>query len=282
MPIARFTMEFSGELSDRNLIGAYDAAAALRGFERSLALTTHAVLNGQIIVQAPALKGAQILFYPPEEGSWKATAIVVIGSIWALNDVDQHSPIGHLLYSAYDYVIHSATGGDLDYDKPIRRIIEEQRDAAPEASDNLTVDVLDGVVERAEKSIEEIHRPIVETETASTCRIIYQRRSDGIRLDRETYEYISQSVERPKPEKFVGAISSYNMNSFTGRVFIPAYGRTVAFLLSDSIRDSRHVDKITASLRANALRLGNETFEFDAIVVETPSGRIRRIIIFNF
>jgi hypothetical protein len=280
--VAAFKIEFSGALSERNLIGAYDAAAALRGFERSLALTTHAVLNGDIIVQAPALKGAVILFEPPEQGSWTTRALVVIGGIWALNNADQHTPIGHLLYSAYDYVINSATGGDLDYDKPIRRIIEEQRNAAPEASNQLSVDVLDGVVERAEKSIEEIHWPIVETETASNCKISYRDRTDGILLDRSTFEYISQSVERPRPEKYSGAISSYNMNSFTGRVFLSSLGRTVAFLLSDTIRNARHVDRITASLRANALKLGNETFDFEAIVVETPSGRIRRLVIFNF
>ncbi|WP_157385494.1 hypothetical protein [Mesorhizobium sp. STM 4661] len=174
MSSAIFTLSYDGQLADRNLINGYDAAAALRGFERSLALTTHAVLNGKIIVQAPALKGAEILFSPPERGSWEATALVVVGGIWALNNVKKDTPIGHLLYSAYDYVIKSATGSTLDYDKSIRVLIEEARNAAEEASPNLDVNVLDAVIERAEKSIEEIHRPIIESETAETAIISFQ------------------------------------------------------------------------------------------------------------
>src|SRR5687767_14802688 len=117
---AIFKLKFEGQAADSNLIEGYDGAAALRGFQRSLALTTHAVLNGNIIVQAPALKGATIYLSPPASGSWEQTAIVLIGGLWALNNVSKDSPIGHLLYSAYDYVIKSATGASVDYSKPMR------------------------------------------------------------------------------------------------------------------------------------------------------------------
>jgi hypothetical protein len=143
---------------------------------------------------------------------------------------------------------------------------------------------LDGVVERAEKSIEEMHRPIVESNSAETGQISYQRRRHDVQianLDVDTFEYISQSIERKTPEKIEGAISSYNINSYTGRIFVPSLGRTVPFLLSESIRNRRQIDRITTSLRANALRLGNETFEFTAIVMESVSGRVKRYIIFD-
>lgn len=284
MTSALFRLSFEGELADRNLINAYDGAAALRGFERSLALTTHAVLNGNIIVQAPALKGAEIYFYPPQRGSWETIAAVAIGGAWALNSAGKDSPIGHLIFSAYDYVIKSATGATLDYDKPIRVLIDEGKKAAGEASQNFSVDVLDGVIERTEKSIEEIHRPIIESQTANIANISYRYHSEYVslaKLDRETFEYISQSIERKETETAIGAISSYNINSYTGRVFVPELGRTVPFLLSDSIRSSKQIDKITSSLRANALKIGNETFEFEAVVMESVSGRVKRYIIFD-
>jgi hypothetical protein len=278
---AAFDLSFEGSFADRRVINAYDVSRALAGFERSLALTTHAVLNGKIIVQAPALKGADVLFLPPEPGSWKTKALVVCGGLWALNNVEPTSPIGHLLYSAYDYVLNSSTGVTLDYDKPIRVLIDEARQNAPEASAELNVNVLDAVIERAEKSIEDMHRPIVESETAHKAIISF---GDGfsrkpLTLDRDTFEYISRSVERDNIESQEGAISSYNINSFTGRIFVPALQRTVPFLLSESVRGPKYVDKITNSLRSNALKYGNELFEFDAVVMESVSGRIKRFII---
>jgi hypothetical protein len=71
MRAIEITLSFNGGAADKNEINFYDVSQALIGFERSLALTTHLVLNGEIITQAPALKGAEILAIPPTEGSWK-------------------------------------------------------------------------------------------------------------------------------------------------------------------------------------------------------------------
>lgn len=60
------SLSYSGALADNNVIDMYDAARGLAGFHRSLALTTHLVLNGEIITQAPSLKGADIIVSTPE------------------------------------------------------------------------------------------------------------------------------------------------------------------------------------------------------------------------
>lgn len=49
-------LKFEGNLSDNHVLDFYDAARAMMGFQRSLALTTHLVVNGEIITQAPSLK----------------------------------------------------------------------------------------------------------------------------------------------------------------------------------------------------------------------------------
>lgn len=72
-----FTLSYEGEEADDHAIDFYDVSQALVGFERSLALTTHLVINGTIITQAPALHGARIIAIPAETGSWKQTAVVV-------------------------------------------------------------------------------------------------------------------------------------------------------------------------------------------------------------
>ncbi len=76
----RFTLSYKGSAADKRHIDLYDASQALVGFQRPLALTTHLVINGEIITQAPSLKGAQVLALPAEEGSWKMAAVILTGA----------------------------------------------------------------------------------------------------------------------------------------------------------------------------------------------------------
>ena len=71
-----FTLSFEGNDADNYQLDFYDAAQAMIGFQRSLAITSHLVLNGEVITQAPSLKGARIIAVPPEEGSWKILALL--------------------------------------------------------------------------------------------------------------------------------------------------------------------------------------------------------------
>lgn len=101
-----FSLAFSGATADRHLLDMYDAAKAVAGFQRSLALTTHMILHGEVITQAPSLKNAQILVPPFEEGSWKTGAIIVIAAgAFQVLTAPTDTPLGHLIHSAYSYVV---------------------------------------------------------------------------------------------------------------------------------------------------------------------------------
>jgi len=86
---------FSGSRADQNEIDFYDVSQALVGFERSLALTTHLILNGKIITHAPALKGAEIFALPPAEGSWKLSAAILVAAtgVYHLGTAPKDTPI---------------------------------------------------------------------------------------------------------------------------------------------------------------------------------------------
>ena len=78
-PVVKFCLSYKGNESDSQQIDLYDVSQALIGFQRSIALTTHLVINGEIITQAPALKGARILAAPAKEGSWEIEATLLVG-----------------------------------------------------------------------------------------------------------------------------------------------------------------------------------------------------------
>jgi len=78
------TLSFEGNSADDHAIDLYDVSSALLGFERTLALTTHLILNQEVITQAPSLKNAQILSFPSKEGSWKMTVGIILTGAYAL------------------------------------------------------------------------------------------------------------------------------------------------------------------------------------------------------
>ena len=124
MAAVEVTLSFMGDRADESEIEFYDVAQALIGFQRSLALTTHLILNDEIITQAPSLDGAQILALPPEPGSWKITAAIMLtGAFYTLGTAPKDTPIGNLISSAYDYVISETLGFHVDYDKNARSAV---------------------------------------------------------------------------------------------------------------------------------------------------------------
>jgi len=260
--IGRFYLSFRGNDADFNVVDFYDAAEAITGFQRSLALTSHLILNGEVITQAPSLRNAKIYVLPPEKGSWKiGVAIVSVATALSqINSVPRETPLGNLIYSAYDFVISETLGFHVDYSKTLKLQYEEYKKAHPDAP-QLNESKLDSVIEKCEPSIRQMHRPIIKTETAKRAIIEYvgADRVEIPELTEETFEYISYTATSDYPVLITGRISSYNINTFKGRVFSFEEQRPISFVLADHARNRRSVAMITKSLTANAVsRLSGE------------------------
>lgn len=167
-----FTLSYEGKRTDQHQIDFYDAAQALIGFQRSLALTTHLILNGEIITQAPSLKGATILAIPAEQGSWKWTAIIVCTGqlLYQLGTAPRDTVVGNLISSAYDLVISESLGFHVDFERTLGAQYEEYKRQNPDAKP-ITQSKMDSLVEKCEPALRQIHRPIVESESAAIATI---------------------------------------------------------------------------------------------------------------
>lgn len=256
---ASFTLEFTGAEADEHYIDMYDVSQALISFQRSLALTTHLVINDEIITQAPSLKGARIYSLPPEPGSWKTTAVVAaIGAgIYQIGTLQNNSPLGHLVFSLYDYVVSESLGVHVDYNKSLGQLYKEaekNKIKLPEIRESQA----DSLIEKCSTAIRELHRPIYKSESATLGRITgnISGRSLPIRteLNLETYEYIHETRVADQSEVIEGRITSYNANTYKGRIYVPQFGRPVSFELALDARSSRTADIITTSLRHTALK----------------------------
>lgn len=272
-------LKFDGRLSDNHVLDFYDAARAMTGFQRSLALTTHLVVNGEIITQAPSLKNAEILVTTPDAGSWELVATIV-GAAWVAGTASKDTPLGHLLYSVYDYVIANTLGFHVDYEKSLYQKYKEGL-----VDRNITPEKLDSLMEKTESSIADMHRPIVASESANQARLFWLNHSGADQIGPDmteiSYDYISRTIRQPEIIAHEGLVSSYNVNTYKGRIFILDEQRPIPFELEDSAKNRNSVNLVTSSLRTNAstreTRDGLITLHGNRL--ESSTGRLKALMV---
>lgn len=273
------TLTFEGGLADKHQLDFYDAAHALVGFERSLALVTHFVLNGEIITQAPALKGARIFTEAPADGSWKVIARISALAL-AAGSVGRDSPVGYAVTSMFDAVLHGSMGFHVDYDKTFQQQLSEQRHKGV-----VTKAKVQSLIEKCETSIADIHRPMVGSRTAEIACISGKPTPSepetklGPDMTPLTYEYLMDEQNSDTMEELTGKVSSYNINTFKGRAFIVEEARTVSFELTDKAKTPKQTNRITQSLRFNNAdkRDKRALIEVHGYRVESRNGRLKHL-----
>lgn len=277
--MVEFELVFDGEYADRGLLEFYDASHALVGFQRSLALTTHLVLHGEIITQAPAASGFEILFPAIEEGSWKSKALIVFSAGVAVLSAGKDSPLGQVVTSVYDAALYNVMGFNVDYDKTLQQQYGDYlRNRA------ITPEKIDSLCEKIETSVAEMHRPIVRSETATRAQIARcgaARRDIGPILSPITYEYVKQTNKEEDESVILGYVSSYNINTFRGRVFSIEEKRPIPFELEELARSKKQIAILTSSQHYN----GQDRNSPNALLtlygrrLNSPSGRTKKFLV---
>src|SRR5690606_18465875 len=141
---------------------------------------------------------------------------------------------------------------------------------------------VDALIEKCSTAITEIHRPIYKTQTASRAVITADYGNGheriGSTFDLDTYDYIREEFEADDSVVIRGQVSSYNNNTYKGRIYVAHEGRPVSFELSEGCRRNSVVQIIVASLSVNAIRdFNNEWSEVycRAYRVTSRSGHLK-------
>lgn len=260
-----FFIEFDGGSSSHGEIDLYDSSRALIGFQRSLALTTHLILNGEIITQATSLRNARIVTIPTRHGSWKAYAIILPTVIAALS-ASKESVLGHILYSVYDYTIKKSVGFHVDFEKSLGQQLSEYHENNPSRK-TINENNVDSLIEKCGSAVEDLHRPIAFSKTAESadiCANIDSRLERvGVKLSLSTFEYIHATNTTKDIIEIEGIISSYNINTYRGRIFIIEHGRTIPFELSPGSRSNDNISLILQSM----VRGSNRNIKFEQAAI---------------
>lgn len=281
----KFELKFEGNDTENHEIDFYDTAQAMVGFQRSLALTTHLVLNGTIITQAPALQGARVLLRPQEAGSYKIPAYITsIGlAAYGIGTADTDTVLGHLVYSAYDYTVQKTLGFNVDFDKSLGQQYEELQKNKQNEIPIVSEEKFDSLIEKIEPAMKEVHRPIVKSHSALAGVIISQSKEAPfeVPLNADTYAYLIASDQDNDLLTLNAKVSSYNINTFRGRAYFADAKRPIPFALDDVAQSASAVARITASLRANARNKMNDEadIELTGYANRSPTGRFKSFLV---
>ena len=159
--------------------------------------------------------------------------------LYHLGTAPKDTPLGHIVYSVYDYVISETLGGSVDYDKSLGKIYEEaQKKNVP--VNPVTESQADSLIEKCSTAIREMHRPISMTGTAKTATVSFRYNTKPIplstKLSLSTFEFMNETRQSLQSEAIVGRITSYNSNTYKGRIYVPEIGRPVGFELAVQAR----------------------------------------------
>lgn len=237
-----------------------------------------------MITQSPSAKGFQLFVVPPEEGSWKTGINIIFGTALVVGVASKDSALGFLAVSALDYVIQESLGIEVDFDKTLGKQLQEAKEdeLIPQL---LGADRFDSLIEKVEPGLRQCHRPIVFSETALNAQINYAvgRKTgtlDGF-FDAETYEYISETIRAEDLEDFSGVVSSFNANTFNGRLYMKELQRTVPFELDAATRSVRSRTAIVGSLFESTSRRNQfqERVTIRGFRNESVNGRLKKIYV---
>lgn len=204
-----------------NSLDAHDAAQAMLGMARSLAILSHYAVNGQLIKQAPSLKGARILATPPERGSFQLPfqidfdpqTVAVVSSL-AL------SVLGNYVTDLTRFVYRKIAG--LSH-KPLSEQLKTALDTRPGDFDAITDAVNEDVIK--------VHRPLMHGVQVFN---IYGGDNQIGTFNNSTLNHAKARELGPENEEFVGTIASLNANTDSGRIWLGSH--TTAFKRDRSLQ----------------------------------------------
>lgn len=251
MPEFRLKFRYEGGSADDGRLDLYAGAVSLEGIPRSLTITTHALINGEIRTRADAAHGARFYLLAPQRGSFIYEAGIFIAGACSSG----------LFYDFVKYVLREAVG-------TVDELLEPPRPSV-QARIEPTIGELPAVLESA---LTDVHRPIRINPNIKLA-VTRPRGEVLVEFNEETGIYLEpRAVQIPDP--IIGNVTRFNTISRWGKLYDRAERRVVSFFLDPALSE-RQRSFITWSLHESNLdRPGTLYLQVEATV--SPNGRTKR------
>jgi hypothetical protein len=258
-----FCIKYHYGSAEEGRLDMYDASVSFQGFAKALSITAHALLNdGEIRRKGHRIEGGELYIKPSRKGSFEQVVTFVITN---------QDAIGASVAAAAFYDLIKWTWSktlELKYipETPhVKRLAERIEPFIGEMEEVLEI------------PLEQAQRPI-KKDSDVIISIKRQKLGDVIRLDLDTLEKVSLSVDDEVTKGILGNVTRYNILSGYGRLYIDELERTVSFNAGDTVSSAKK-QLLTWSLHHAQDQEGAGKLLFDAKSIKTSRGIIKRYLI---
>lgn len=254
----KLKLRFGGASVEKDGLDLYDGAFSFYGFAQALQIVVHAYVNNEVVSRSTALKGAELRFGSPRQGSVLFDIITLVEQYPATAGIS-----AVIFYDFVKYAFAKATGKlNAKPDTP-----NVQKIAVDETFFDHLAETLEGSLQRAHRAIDH-----------GVTRVTLERpRSELVTFNRATSQWVNTRDESPELERFSGSVTRYNSVSGNGRAFINELGRIIPFRPADNFPQGKR-GMLTWSLHGNTTA-GRKTLNFWASRIESASGEAKRLIL---
>lgn len=205
-----FPDEQSGGLS------AYDVTKSLHGFCKAINISSHYLVNGNVIFQAPAVRGASLYIKPSREGSYEQLLdlwiqykdVIVLGVSTSITAA--------VVYDFIKLTFRRSLGQK--HQPETQEVSKLVSDAQGDL--NALSEAMDGPLIEAHRTIEKKQAPLIDIEAGGETVAV---------LDAQSLDYVKTRIVSDRIEEIEVSVSSYNINSRKGRFYAPTLEQTIPF-----------------------------------------------------
>jgi hypothetical protein len=229
------TIKYDTPTDRSGRIDLYSGPKSIFGFAKVIQLSTHLILNQEVISRSTRAKSADFYMLPSREGSFIQEIIIIvqnypaesISSTIAVNVLSNH------ISDALKWLIKSAVGAINEEYKPLEQRLGS--DLEP-YFDDLQV-VLDGPIREAHNFVERL---------GGTVALLDANGNEMVTFNDDTLDYIKDEHLSDQFEKITGHVTRYNVLTGNGRLKDYRNGNVIPFRPERSFKN--HLD-LSWSLR---------------------------------
>lgn len=203
----------------------YYGADALSGFAEALAITTHAIVNNNVVTQTPAVKGFKLDFKEAHEGSYVQKINLEFTDAEAIRVINYLRPKGFIELLTF----HLAS--------PLGLNPRIESDAAKRWH-RTSMDDSEKLLDRLGGPLKKIHHPVYGQ---GYKVVLYKNRTTMLGFNENTFDYLTGSTVSERVEVVEAAVSRFNARTFTGRIIEEEDADSISFspLKAGLVRPSR-------------------------------------------
>ncbi|WP_278941466.1 hypothetical protein [Pseudomonas helleri] len=220
-----FNVKFDTGESNFDGLNMYYGADALSGFAEAISITTHAIVNNNVVTQTPAVKGFKLDFKEAHTGSYIQKVCLEFTDAEAVRVVNHLRPKGFIELLNFHLAAPLGLNPKIVSDAAIRWHRSSMDDS-------------EKLLDRLVGPLKKIHHPVYGQ---GYKVVLYKDRTPMLGFNANTFDYLTGSTINDRVEVVEAAVSRFNARTFTGRIIEAEDADSISFapLKAGLVRPSR-------------------------------------------